>query len=243
MPENALVSIICPIRTGENVEALIKSIRASTYKEIEIILIEEGLERSKQRNKGIKLATGEFLLILDSDQNPHPKVIEECLNVYYFDRYCGGIYIPEVIKTKGFFGYLRNWERQFYTGTAIDCVRFVKRENCPLFDEELNGPEDADWNRRLKKGKALITYPLYHWDNISFWGYMKKKAYYSKSMKLYAKKNPDDKVLKMSWRCWGVFVEQGKWKRFFARPDLAVCVLATIFIRGIIYRAVTLSSK
>jgi hypothetical protein len=62
-----------------------------------------------------------------------------------------------------------------------------------------------------------------------------KKAYYAKSMKRFIERNPNDKILDWRWRCIGVFLEQGKWKRFLSRPDLAIAVLFIILIRGMIY--------
>jgi glycosyltransferase involved in cell wall biosynthesis len=234
-----LVSCIIPKRKDEDISKLIKSIKNSLYPHIEIIVVDEGLERSAQRNIGIERAKGEFLLFVDSDWILKPWLIAVCVSMMYkFDA----IYIPEVIKTKGLFAYIRNWERQFYTATPIDCVRFVRREGCPRFDETMSGPEDADWDRRVlgRRGVCLVSY--YHYDNVSMIKWFCKKAYYSKSMAKYAQKNKNDKVLDWKWRCWGIFTEQGKWREFIKRPDLALAVLTMIFIRGIIYRANTLSS-
>ena len=54
-------------------------------------------------------------------------------------------------------------------------------------------------------------------------------------MKKFIEKNPDDKILDFKWRCFGVFIEKGKWKKFFKNPIMAIGVLAIIFIRGLIY--------
>jgi len=149
----------------------------------------------------------------------------------------GAIYIPEIIKTKGIFAYIRNWERQFYNATSIDVVRFVRAEFCPKFDTELNGPEDSAWDRKVMGIRTTSRNPLYHYDNIGMLKFFSKKAYYSKSMKKYAEKYPGDQCLNFWWRCFGVFIENGKWKRFLSRPDLALAVLTIILVRGIIYYA------
>ena len=57
-----MVSVIIPIRKGENVSEVINSLKLSCYKDIEIIVVDEGLERSAQRNIGIKRAKGEYLI-------------------------------------------------------------------------------------------------------------------------------------------------------------------------------------
>lgn len=229
-----LVSVIIPTTDKEKeiLKECVEAIKNSSYKNVEIIVVNEGKERSEQRNIGIARAKGDYLLILDSDQIVSWSLIEECVNsIFLFS----GLYIPEKIVTKGFFGYLRNWERQFYTGTAIDCVRFVHRYHCPLFDTSMHGPEDSDWDRRIGSSRKIVRSKLYHKDNIGFINYLKKKAYYSKSMKRFADKWPDDKCLNFWWRCLFVFIEQGKWKRLLARPDLTICLFGLIILRGVIY--------
>jgi len=227
------VSIIIP-RHREDLAQVLEAIHNSTYKNIEIIVVDEGKERSTQRNIGIKRATGRYLFILDSDQVISSRLIEECVEKMEFG--IGGMYIPEIIKTKGIFAYIRNWERQFYKGSPIDCVRFVRAKDCPLFDESMSGPEDSDWDRQIKGIKVVAKNPLYHYDNIGIIKYFKKKAYYSKSMARFTELYPNDKVLNWKWRCFGVFFENGKWKKFLLRPDLAIAVLILIFVRGVIYK-------
>lgn len=209
-----------------------KAILDQTYKNIEIIVVDEGLERSAQRNIGIKRAKGDYLLILDSDQFPTQGLVEECVNL--MGKYTA-LYIPERIMINGWFGKIRDWERQFYTATPIDCVRFVDRYRCGLFDEKQTGPEDADWDRRIGGRKGVTKNFFYHYENVDFWSYFKKKAYYAKSMQRFIDRNPGDKVLNPFWRCFWVFMENGKWKRFIAKPHYAVVVLGMIFVRGVIY--------
>lgn len=234
-----LVSCIIPVRKNEDISLLKNSINNSLYPHKEIIVVDEGLERSAQRNIGIERATGEFLLFIDSDWILHPMLISACRSLMYTYN---AVYIPEIIKTRGLFAYIRNWERQFYTATPIDVVRFIRREGCPRFDEEMNGPEDSDWDRRVLGRRWTSSIPYYHYDNVSIVKWFSKKAYYSKSMAKYKAKHPTDKILNFKWRCFGVFLENGKWKKFLSRPDLAICVLVIIFIRGLIY-ATALSSK
>lgn len=210
-----------------------ESVLASTYKDIEVLIINEGLGRSAQRNIGIKAATGSYILYLDSDQFVSKHLIQECVDLMKSGY--ASVYIPEIITTKGFFGYLRNWEREFYTSTPIDCVRFIRRDCCPLFDETLNGPEDADHDRRVMGLKTTSKNFLYHHDNVTLTSFLKKKAYYSKSMQAYKKKWPNDKCLNFKWRCFDVFLENEKWKLVIKRPDLFICIMILILARGIIY--------
>lgn len=228
-----LVSVIIP-NHNRDIGELLEALKKSSYKNIEILEINLGLERSAQRNIGIARANGEYLLFLDSDQAVSPDLISECVILC---SVANAIYIPEKIQASGIFGAIRIWERGFYNGTAVDVVRFIRAKNCPRFDESLSGPEDSDWDRRVLGIKLISVSPLYHHDNISFLTYFKKKAYYAESMARFAKKWPTDKVLNWKWRCFWVFIENKKWKRFLSRPDMALAVLTIIFIRGIIYYA------
>lgn len=232
-----MVSVIIPIRRGEIITDTVTAVEKSTYKNIEIIIVDENLERSEQRNIGIKKTRGEFVLILDSDQQVHRHLISEAIYKCIYER-CDALYIPEIIKTKGYFAYVRNWERQFYTATPIDVVRFVRKDRVPEFAVDLVGPEDADWDRRIKGKRGITDWPLYHYDNVNIIEYFKKKAYYAKSMRKYKDRHPKDIVLTWWWRCFWVFMEQGKWKTFLRRPDLILAVMFTILVRGLIYEIV-----
>jgi glycosyltransferase involved in cell wall biosynthesis len=227
-----LVSVIIPSRKGENIKPVVDSVKASTYKHIEIIPVCLGLERSAQRNAGIDAANGKYYLFLDSDQPISSTLIEECVSLI---KHHSGIYIPEVITTKGIFSKIRNWERQFYTGTAVDVVRFVRASCCPKFDETMSGPEDSDWDRRVNGLRTISKSCLYHQDNVGVVSYFKKKAYYTKSMKRFTEKWPRDEVLSFRYRCWTVFVENGKWKRLIKAPHMTLAVAGILLIRGIIF--------
>ena len=141
----------------------------------------------------------------------------------------------EIVVVGSFFNRVRNFERQFYTGTVVDVVRFVRAENCPKFDVTMSGPEDSDWDRRVTGAKHISTNCLYHYDNISLERYVEKKAYYSKSMKRYKELHPSDKILDLKYRCFGIFTERGKWKRLLKHPILALGILFILVIRGIIW--------
>jgi glycosyltransferase involved in cell wall biosynthesis len=227
------VSVIIPKRKGEDITLTLLALADSVYRNFEIIVVDKGLERSAQRNIGIKKANGEYYLILDSDQHPTPHLIRECVKLMEIGY--SAVYIPEYLMTKGWFGRLRNWERQFYTATPIDAVRFVRAKCCPKFDETMSGPEDSAWDRQVEGIRTTSENYILHYENVGFWGYFRKKAYYAKSMKRFAELYPNDKVLNWKWRCFKVFFEQGKWKKVLRRPDLMILVWLMILIRGVIY--------
>jgi len=225
--------VIIPKRRGEDISKTLSALEKSVYKNIETIIVNEGLERSAQRNIGIRKAQGEYLLILDSDQQISPHLIWECVKL--MDCGYSAVYIPELLATEGFFGYIRNWERQFYTATPVDVVRFVRAKNCPLFDETMSGPEDSAWDRQVKGIRTISKSYILHYENVGILGYFRKKGYYAKSIRRFAKLYPNDKVIDWKWRCFKVFFEKGKWKKVIKRPDLMLVVWLIILIRAIIY--------
>jgi glycosyltransferase involved in cell wall biosynthesis len=233
--KKGLVSIVVPTHGNRNLNLLNNSIKDSLYKNVEIIIVNQNKERSEQRNLGIDRAQGEFLLWLDSDQSVSPMLISECVRTMNWHEYCNGLYIPEVIVAESFFGKIRKFEREFYTGTAIDCVRFVRMSICPRFNTELKGPEDSDFDRRVPHRKMTTTHVLYHHDDIKPHEYFIKKTYYGKSLNKYAELNPDDKCLDLKYRCWDVFVENGKWRKLVCHPILTFGIIFLLAIRGIIY--------
>lgn len=229
-----LVSVIIPtIPNDPFIKDCVASINSSSYHTIQLVVVDEGKERSEQRNIGLLRSKGQFLLVLDADQRVSEGLIEECVDLMRVGY--SGLYIPEIITTKGFFAKIRNFERSFLNGTAVDCVRFVRAYKCPRFDTDLNGPEDSDWDRKVNGIRAITKSCLYHQDNIGFFSYFRKKAYYAKSMAKFAEKNPNDRCLNLRYRCWTVYTENGKWKKLLANPILSLGILFILIIRGIIY--------
>lgn len=228
-----LVSVIVPIRRGEDKTVISDYLQYSSYEHCEIITINAGEERSKQRNIGMALAQGEYLLFLDSDQYVSTDLISECVRLCQsgFDA----IYIPEIILGNGFFTKVRNFERQFYNGTPIDAVRFVRKDCCQSFDERMTGPEDADWDRRVMGERMTAKNVIYHNDQSGFCELCRKKAYYSKSMRLFYFLHPGDEFLSLKYRYWTVFTENGKWLKLLTFPGLAICMYFSLFVRGVIY--------
>lgn len=224
-----LVSVIVPNHNRD-----ISVLKASLPKDgVELIEINRGLERSMQRNMGILEAHGEAFLILDSDQSVSPELIKECVSLV--KQGYSSIYIPEIIVAKSFFGKIRNFERSFMDGTHVDVPRFVLRKACPMFDTSMSGPEDADWGQRIPGLRTISKNPLYHNDDIGFVDYCKKKAYYTKSMRRYISKWPNDPCIDFKYRCWTIFTEKGKWKKLLIHPILTLGVIGLLITRGIIF--------
>jgi glycosyltransferase involved in cell wall biosynthesis len=248
-----LVSVVITTKNEEkNIENCLRSIKSQTYENIELIVVDnfsedktveiakkytprvyfKGNERSSQRNYGAKVATGEYLLYLDADMLLSLTVIEECVEKCEIDR-VDAIYVPEQIVGEGFWIKVRDFERSFYTGTVIDAVRFIRRDlflQVGGFDKTLVGPEDWDFDRKIRTiGRTgIVRMPLYHNEGrFNMERYLKKKGYYADGIQKYLRKwGPNDmetaKQLGMRYRLMGVFVEKGKWKKLMRHPLLAI---------------------
>jgi len=266
--KNIEVSVIVTTRNEEkHISECLSSIKAQKYprEQVEITVVDNdstdrtreiaarftervykhGPERSAQRNFGISRSRGKYFLYLDADMILREDVIGECVRRCEENNYVG-LYIPEKIVGEGFWIKVRNFERSFYTGTCIDAMRFVLKKTAVEiggFDENLNGPEDWDFDRRLRqKGRvAIVSSALYHQEGkFNFSNYLNKKAYYTRSFDSYRKKwGRNDTVIKKQlgffYRFIGVFCEGGKWKRLVSHPVLTAAMYFLRFRVGLAY--------
>jgi glycosyltransferase involved in cell wall biosynthesis len=193
---------------------------------------QKGPERSTQRNLGIMKARGEYCLILDCDMTlTMPFFIRNC--VAQMENGVVGLYITERITGTNFWANVRNFERGFYNGTVIDCIRFMRTHMAKEiggFDSSMTGPEDWDFDRRMKaKGIVKIANECTIYHNESYFHlsrYLNKKLYYFPSFKPYQEKWGYDKTTRKQLGFWyrfiGVFVENGKWILLVQHPILTV---------------------
>jgi len=118
-PKLPLVSIIMPVYNyGSMFEKSIQSVFNSTYKNIELIIVNDGstddyvisklktleshpnikiihqenLGPSSARNNGIKNSTGEFILPLDSDDMVLPEYIQNCVSILKNNKNISPVY-------------------------------------------------------------------------------------------------------------------------------------------------------
>ncbi len=269
-----LVSVVITTKNEEkNIAACLESILQQTYPRdrIEIIVVDnystdktkeivsviassakqsiqffdKGPERSAQRNFGVEKSSGEYFLYLDADMILSPDVIKECVEKFE-NRQLVGLYIPEIIMGESFWCKVRRFERSFYNGTVIDCVRFIRRETflkVKGFDETLTGPEDWDFDKKIRQvGKvALIKSPVHHNESqFNLRKYVNKKSYYAKSFNTYiAKWGKDDLDIKKQfgfcYRFLYVFTKNDQWYRLILHPILALGVLSLKALTGFLF--------
>ena len=205
-----------------------------------------GNERSAQRNFGVKMANGKYILYLDADMTICQNLISGCVSRLEENQDIVALFVPEIILGKGFWGKVRKFERSFYNETVIDGLRFFRKEKfveAGGFDENLKSCEDWDLDKRIKKmGKTDITknFIFHNEKNFSLKKYLEKKAYYGQDFEKYiAKWGKDDGDVKKQfgffYRYFGVFLENGKWKKIFIHPILMLGVLALRVFVGCIY--------
>lgn len=209
MDRYQLVSVIITTKNEEEVIGrLIQSITRQTFKNIEIILVDNnsedktleiakkmgvrvysfGPERSAQRNFGAQMAKGEYFLFLDADMELTKNVIKECVDLIEKTKGIGGIAIPEESTAKNFWGKVKAYERSFYNlqGDHItDAARFFTRKaflEVGGYDTNITGPEDWDLRKNiLKSGYQIgrIKALIFHHERItSLTDLIKKKYYY-----------------------------------------------------------------
>lgn len=205
----------------------------------------KGPERSAQRNYGVEQASGEIVGILDADMTLSENVISECVEIFENNENIKALYIPEKIFGEGFFNKVRNFERSFYNATVIDGLRFFRKDDFLKiggFDISLFAAEDWDLDRRMKTsggGTAIIKSPLFHHENHNLKKYVIKKSYYASNFDNYFKKWGFDETTKKQfgfyYRYLGVFIENGKWKKLFAHPILAISMYFSLFLKGCVY--------
>jgi len=221
----------------------------------------KGPERSAQRNYGWQHAASDWVVVLDADMIlPQPLVSEILLRTNSStadtrqptaDREQRATplayWIPEVRTGNGLRTKARNFERSFYDGTCIDALRLFHKSvlaETGGYDENLiAGPEDWELDIRVlatgAKCAVLKNALIHNEKRLSFRRMLEKKAYYSKSMATYQAKWPNHPALKkqfgLYYRFFGVFVENGKWRRLLRHPLLALVMYAERFCVGLTY--------
>ena len=228
-------------------------------------VLDKGPERSAQRNLGWRTATADWVVVLDADMILPKELVEEILAVAENgedlrqeteDARSGllsnvlrplAFWIPEVRTGSGLRVKARNFERSFYDGTCIDALRlFSKRvlEATGGYDENLiAGPEDWELDIRVlatgAKCAVLRHHLLHNEKQLTLKRVLEKKAYYSKSMAAYQAKWPGHPALKkqfsFAYRFFGVFVENGKWKKLLRHPILAAVMYFERVLVGFTY--------
>lgn len=239
---DGLVSVIVPTKnSGRFLEACLRSIKEQSYKEIELIVVdnfstdntreiaeryadkffERGPERSAQRNYGVSMASGNFVFIIDSDMELSEGVVSSCVKEMTSGDGIVAVVVPEESFGEGFWAACKRLERSFYIGVPwMEAARFFRTETFNKlggYDEEITGPEDWDLPQRAEQYGRIsrVNDFIFHNEGkISLLKTIKKKFYYASKMSAYTRKPQHrDKIKKQM----GVIT---RYRLILSRPKL-----------------------
>lgn len=211
--DQPLVSVI--VTTYNNTATLtacLASIRGQSYPSIELIVVDNnsaddtkdiarsytrqvynrGPERCAQRNYGIAMAQGEYVVIIDSDMELETDVIAACANAVQRDPDLQGVIIPEESFGQGFWAQCKRLERSFYVGVDwIEAARFYRRQTlldiCG-YNENLVSGEDWDLSQRvgaIGKIGRVNAFIRHNEGHFKLFTTLRKKSYYAKKFAAY----------------------------------------------------------
>jgi len=191
--------------------------------------------RGAQLNFGVRKSKGEIIFFPDADMTFDEELISEAVGIIR-EKKISALYVPEMVIGKGLFGKIRNFERSFYNGTCLDAPRILKKGlflRIGGFDEKniSFGFDDWDFTKTLKKlidRKRIgmtINKIYHHEEELTFRRYLNKKRKYATTAEVYLQKwGKDDPEIQRQfgfyYRYFGVFIENGKWKKLLKHPFL-----------------------
>lgn len=215
-------------------------------------------QADRQINLGVKMARGEYVLLVDHDIELDSNLIATFLNsIKKNGEKIDAWYIPYKIIARGnLLTKVRNFEEEFYRDSVIATPRIIKKETFLATEDQFDpllklGPADWDLDIQLKRAGARISYLnsyLYHHEeSLSFWQILSKKVIYSKGGEVYKqkwlKKDPRvyNNVVKKQYspfyRLVGIFLEKGKWRKLVKNLHLYILFLVIRVTMASIYLA------
>ena len=251
---NPIVSVIVPTKnSSKTLESCLRSIQKQTYKNIEIIVVDnfstddtqkiakkytksvyaKGPERSAQRNYAVDQSTGYYVTIIDSDMELSPEVIQECVNTMQSSKSLVGAIIPEESFGIGFWAQCKKLERSFYVGVPyMEAARFFKKEDflkAGGYDKDMISGEDWDLSQRIGKNgelKSIQSFIYHNEGKISLFNTIKKKVYYAKEFAKYTNKTSSTENVQNQTNIFGRYaLFFSKPKKLFRNPVLGIGML------------------
>lgn len=252
----AVTVVIASFDSERTIEKCLQSVKQQTYPNIDIVVVDslyydkakqlrcrkiikkyaryfqDGPERSIQRNKGIKEAKGEYILIIDQDMYLTPNVVKEC-----YEKLDGNIAltIPEISVGEGYWTKCVALER--YVSTFLEkgkneCCRFFRKKDGLAiggYDPTVVGMEDSDFHHKMAENgniEKIKNYINHDEGKTYFWARVKKIYYYSKSSKNYIQRYSISALAQFFPIKYAYFKH---WKILAANPKVA---LGMFVLRG-----------
>jgi len=170
--ESGLVSVVIPTvpKRKKELQRALESVKNQTYKNIEIIVVDEGLPAPIQRNRGIKRSHGEFIAFLDDDDIWFPEKIDEQVALLNKKEFCDiGLCVTWILdkrfgtervnKTPDIINHEYILNAFNLHSTSAYMVRKSHLKRYGDFDETLPSAQEYDLALRLSKHNPIISIP------------------------------------------------------------------------------------
>lgn len=219
-----LVSVVVTTKNNqETLDACLKSIAEQTYQNLELIVVDNnstdttleiarhytklvftyGPERSAQRNYAVQQASGDYVLIIDSDMELGRAVVGACVNEVQAHPDARAVIIPEESFGEGFWARCKHLERSFYVGVdAVEAARFFEKslyQQVGGYNEAMTGGEDWDLTRRVRAVTNIARIRVFIRHNeghVRIARSARKMYYYAQHAAAYFAQNPTPSALK-----------------------------------------------
>lgn len=176
MNQPLVTVVVTTFFSAAYLEKCLLSVKGQTYNNIELVVVDnnstdgtkkiaekyadkcffgQAVERSAKRNFGVTQATGQYVLIADSDMYFSPDVVQACVSTISFEDCIKAVVVPERSTGTSFWAKCKSLERSFYVGVDwMEAARFFERDiflEMGGYDEGNTGSEDYDLPQRVKE--------------------------------------------------------------------------------------------
>ncbi len=251
-----LVSIIVPTKnSSEFFERCLDSIKAQTYKNIELIVVDNGStdqtkeiarkytehvydhgpERSAQVNYGVEKAKGEYVYKVDSDFVLDPEVVEQC--VQKANEGFEAVVVHNSPDTSvSWAAKVRKFEVDMYKyDITHSSARFVRKDvyqKIGGFNSKITAGEDYDFQNKLNRGgykSGFIEAEALHLgEPKNMWRHLRKYYDYGKDFVNYKQENKEESKTQLSFIRP---VYRKNWKKFLLQPFWALNFIFYNFLK------------
>jgi len=255
------VTVVVPTRNViRTIEACLASLRRQVPSGVEVVVVDNssddgtvevakrladivatgGPERSAQRNQGVELASGDWVMWIDSDMVLPPETIAAALATAAATS-ADAVSVPELSIGEGFWTACRRLERTCYLDDpSMYYPRMLRRSTLLSvggFDASMAGPEDVDLRLRLDAAGARLAHCatvhiLHDEGRLTLRAIVRKRIYYGRSLPAFSAAHP------------GALGTQGSstaraflrhWRRLAAQPLLLGGIFVMRLVEAVAY--------